>query len=247
MKIYPSFRLQLRDHAPAVIVYYAVLVSMVIISLIIMPFVTNPDDSGYVATNGVTAVTMIFSCIVSLCAFKDVFFLSLQYGVSRRTQFLARLMTMGTICAVLAVADELYTLLLQGLDHIFPNVFSGGSLYWMIYSSDGTSPKGPFFDIVFSFFALLAVCSFGYLLTVLNYRLNKLGKLLFWAGTPITVGLIVSYVSEHPAIAGRVVPFLMSLLGAGFSSLPRMLVTCTVLTAVFSGLTWLLMRRAAVK
>ena len=82
---------------------------------------------------------------------------------------------------------------------------------------------------------------------MLNYRLNKIGKVLFWAGTPIIVGLIASYISKDPAIAGIILPFLTGLMWTLFSSLPRMVISCTLLTVVFSGLTWLLMRRAGVK
>ncbi|NBJ88437.1 hypothetical protein [Acutalibacter sp. 1XD8-36] len=246
MKIYPSFRLQLRDHIPAVIIYYIVLISMALLSLALIPFMT-PDDNVHVTTNGVTAVTIIFAFICSLCAFKDSFFLSIQHSVSRRTQFIARLGTLGAVCAVLALGDELYTLMLTGLGRLFPTVFSGESLYQMIYSYDGMSPKGSVFDIIFSFFSFLAVSSLGYLLTVLNYRLNKIGKVLFWAGTPIAVVLIASYISAHPSVAGIIIPFLTGLIWALFSSLPRMIISCTLLTVVFSGLTWLLMRRAGVK
>ena len=246
MKIYPSFRLQLRDHIPAVIIYYIVLISMALLSLALIPFMT-PNDNVHVTTNGVTSMTIIFAFICSLCAFKDSFFLNIQHSVSRRTQFIARLGTLGTVCAVLALGDELYTLLLTGLGHLFPKVFSGESLYRMIYSYDGMSPKGQVFDIIFSFFSFLAVSSLGYLLTVLNYRLNKIGKVLFWAGTPIAVGLIASYISAHPSVAGIIISFLTGLIWALFSSLPRMIISCTLLTVVFSGLTWLLMRRAGVK
>ncbi len=246
MKIYPSFRLQLRDHIPAVIIYYIVLISMALLSLALIPFMT-PNDNVHVTTNGVTSMTIIFAFICSLCAFKDSFFLNIQHSVSRRTQFIARLGTLGAVCAVLALGDELYILALTGLGRLFPTVFSGESLYRMIYSYDGMSPKGSVFNIIFSFFALLAVSSLGYLLTVLNYRLNKIGKVLFWAGTPIAVGLIASYISAHPSVAGIIIPFLTGLIWALFSSLPRMIISCTLLTVVFSGLTWLLMRRAGVK
>ena len=246
MKIYPSLRLQLRDHAPALIVYYSVLMSMVLLSLILIPFMNDKDNIS-LHTNGVTAVTMIFAFICSLCAFKDIFLMNLQHGVSRKTQFLARLGTMGAVCAILALADEAYTLLLTGLEKIFPDVFMGSSLYWMLYSFDGSSPKGPFFDIVFSFFAFLAVCSLGYLITVFNYRLNKLGKVVFWAGTPAVILTAAGVISENPSLQKAVVIPLMDLLGLCFGSFPHMIVTCTVAAAVCSGLAWLLMRRAAAK
>lgn len=72
MKIYQSFRYQLWEQRYAFFVYYAVLVSMILVSLAAMPFVPH-EASGFVSTNGATAITAVFAFILSLCAFKESF------------------------------------------------------------------------------------------------------------------------------------------------------------------------------
>lgn len=254
MKIYQSFRYQLWEQRMAVLIYYGVMTAMVLLSLLAIPFISS-EGGDFISTNGITAVTCVFAFILSLCAFKDSFLMNLQHGISRRSQFLGRLCALGALCGVMAVADEIYTLLLTGLQRLFPEIFHGSSLYEMSYCStptaDGfmveTTPVTVLLSVVFSFFLLLVMCSLGYLITVLMYRMNKWGKILFWAGIPILFILLCSFISSHAALEAKVCAFIVEAASLCFSSLPRVIVTCTLLTALFSGFTWLLMRRAPVK
>lgn len=258
MKILPSMRYQLRDHRNPILVYYGVLVAMILLTLLFIPF---SGDSRYnVATSGVTAVTMFFLFICSLCAFKDSFRFNLQHGTSRKTQFLARMGTMGIICALLAVADEIYTLLMALLEFLMPGNFFSSSLYEMIYSvsvfdsRDGvisysveTNTSTVLCSVVFSFFFLLAASSFAYLITVFNYRLNKIGKIIFWVSWPFAFTAVSAFLDANPKIANNLAPVLTQVSRVTIATLPRFCVTCTLLTAVFLALTWLLMRRAHIK
>lgn len=244
MKIYPTFRYQMRDQRTAVLVYYGVMASMVLLSLIAMPVISGKGI--FVSTNGVTAVTSVFAFILSLCSFKESFLMNLQHGVSRNSQFLGRLAAMGAVCAIMAAADEGYTLLTAALQAIFPDSFQGSSLYEMVYAGEA-SPISPLLSIVFSFFLLLAACSLGYLLTVFTYRLNKMGKLLFWAGVPALTIVFFSYLEANFTLYGQILAFIVNVGRLCFASLPRMALTCTLAAAIFSTLTWLLMRRAVVK
>lgn len=255
MSIYPSFRYQLWDHRTAILVYYIVLAGMLLASLIAVPFISI-GSGDFVSTNGVTAVTTVFAFVLSLCAFKDSFLMNLQHGVSRRSFFLGRLAVMGTVCGILALLDEAYTLLLKGLQAIWPHAFLSSSLYEMIYCytpKEGgftieTSPATILMSVVFSFFVLLAASSLGYLVTAFMYRLNKTGKILFWAGAPILLVILASYCGTYPySPVTRFVEDALMLAAECIATLPRLMLTCTVCTLTFSGLSWLLMRRAAVK
>lgn len=260
MKILPSYRYQLRDQGPAIVVYYCVMVGMVLLNLLALPFVPDGADLR-VTSGGISAVTAIFSFILALCAFKDSFLLSIQHGASRRSQFLARLGALGTICGVMAVADEVYTLLVALLGIPFPDSFFAHSLYEIIYTTSvwaagdhfdfqysiQTNTASVFLSVVFTFFLLLAISTFGYLITVLNYRLGKAGKIVLWCGWPALLIAGSTFFDVNPRVADAVFGFFMNLAKVCFSTLPRMCLTCLVMAAVFSGLTWLLMRRAHVK
>lgn len=259
MNVLPSYRYQIHDQRLAVLVYYGVLVGMVLLNLLFLPFVPSGSDFQ-VTSGGVTAITMVFSFILSLCAFKDSFLLNIQHGASRRSQFLARLGAMAAVCGVMAVADEIYTLFIGLLSFAFPKSFFAHSLYEICYASDITSAAGPEFtysihtsgttvllSIVFSFFVLLAVNALGYLITVLNYRLNKVGKIILWCGWPSLFIAGSALLGANPWLEEALLSVLVSFSRLCLSTLPRLCLTSLALTAAFSGLTWLLMRRMAVK
>jgi len=258
MKIVPSLRYQVRDCRNAIIVYYGVVIAMVLLNLLCIPLAGNKANFT-ISSGGITAVTGFFAGVLSLCAFKDSFLLHLQHGVSRRTQFLARLGALGIISAVLAVSDEIYTLLLKLLGYFFPGNFFSASFYEILYSTDVTrTADGAFYSIlttpativlsiVFSFFYLLAVSSLAYLISVLNFRLNKVGKIIFWVGWPFLLVFGGAFFDYHPEVANAFVGFIATVSRVCLSTLPRLCLTCLVLTAIFSGLTWLLMRRTHIK
>ncbi len=258
MKTKASLRYQLRDQRNAILVYYSVITLMVVLSLVFMPF--SPADSYFsISSGGITAVTGMFAGVLSLCTFKDCFLLSLQHGVSRKSHFLARLGSLGLVCAIMAVGDEIYTLILKLLEHIFPGRFFASSLYEMIYCSDymelssgtyrsiQTTTTTILLSVVFSFFFLLAICSFTYLVSVLNFRLNKVGKIIFWVSWPALFVLLDAFLVAHPQFANSLVPVLTRLASMTISTLPRLCLTCLAASAVFCGITWLLMRRAHAK
>ncbi len=244
MKFSPSFRYLLRDQRNAILVYYAVLASMTLLPLLVTPFISIGDGDA-VSINGTTAVTTGFAFILSLCAFKESFLMNLQHGISRRSQFLTWLAAMGTICVIMAVADEAYTFLFKMLYAAFPGNFQAVSLYGMTYANSDGYTILP--SIVFSFFLLLSVCSLGYLVTVFMYRLHKMGKIIFWAGAPTLFILVSSFITAHPGLRAKALTCIAEVSRLCYSTLPRMVLTCTLLTAFFSALAWLLMRRAPVK
>lgn len=265
MKIKPSIRYQLHDQRLSFLVYYGVMVGMILLNLLFLPFAGGSDLR--ITSGGITAVTSIFFFIVGLYSFKEPFLLGLQHGISRRSQFLARLASMGIGCAFLALADEIYTLLVALLKIPFPNSFFAFSLYEMVYggstgtklflglgpmdeataSASHTAPTAILLSIVFSFFVLLVFNSFGYLVTTLNYRLGKTGKIILWCGWPALLMASGVLFDANPRLASALAAFMVNLTRLCFSTLPRMCLTCLVLTALFSALTWLLMRRANAK
>ena len=167
---------------------------------------------------------------------------------------------MATVCGAMAVADEIYTLLISLLSFPFPNSFFAHSLYEICYCTDVTSVVSSDFtytvstsgtsavlSIVFSFFVLLAVNAFGYLITAFNYRLGKVGKIILWTGWPCLLIAGSAILEVNPWLEKMLLSFFVNFSRICLSSLPRLCLTCLALTAVFSGLTWLVMRRTAVK
>lgn len=192
MKVFASFRYQLADQKRGILTYYGVLLGFYVLFEILFVVAAVGEDVNGSTTNGITAVTAVYVFVASLCSFKDNFGMSLQNGVSRRSTFLARLCTAGAMCAVMAVADELVTILAPLPSRLMGIEMGSMSLMENLYfSAAGAWQAGAFLlhlcSAAFGFFMLLAAAGLGYLITTLFYRLNKLGKILVGAGVPVLV------------------------------------------------------------
>ena len=258
MKVFASFRYQLADQKRGILTYYGVLLGFYVLFEILFVVAAVGEDVNGSTTNGITAVTAVYVFVASLCSFKDNFGMSLQNGVSRRSTFLARLCTAGAMCAVMAVADELVTILAPLPSRLMGIEMGSMSLMENLYfSAAGAWQAGAFLlhlcSAAFGFFMLLAAAGLGYLITTLFYRLNKLGKILVGAGVPVLVffglpalELLEQFISNG-AVIKAVSGFFAVVFQFAFGQPQNTALTCLVLFAAMSGLSWLLMRRAVVK
>lgn len=235
MKVFASFRYQLADQKRGILTYYGVLLGFYVLFEILFVVAAVGEDVNGSTTNGITAVTAVYVFVASLCSFKDNFGMSLQNGVSRRSTFLAPLPSrlMGIEMGSMSLMENLY------------------------FSAAGAWQAGAFLlhlcSAAFGFFMLLAAAGLGYLITTLFYRLNKLGKILVGAGVPVLVffGLpaleLLDQFISNGAVIKAVSGFFAVVFQFAFGQPQNTALTCLVLFAAMSGLSWLLMRRAVVK
>lgn len=257
MQIYSSFRYLLCSHKKDLLIYYLVLVGIQLLAVIAsVPFTlvsVESADRVITSTNGITAISCMFILVSGICSFRENFSMALQNGVSRRSLLLGRLCASAMLCLVLAVLDEASTLLLR-LMGLLPGVqTSSHSLLETIFTLDLSPTLAALAAVPFSFCILLAFWGLGYFISVLFYRLNKLGKLLVGVGSGFLflVGLpgILELYSRYPQWP------VWSLLGTALSKFFELAfsapwnagVSCLFLFALFSAFTWLLTRRAALK
>lgn len=253
MNIYPSFRYQLSTHKVTIIVYYSVFVGAFLLMDLSVTFLNGDVHS---TMNGLSASTFIVAFVMGLCSFKENFAMALQNGVSRRSLFLSRLCTTAAFCAILAVLDEAVTLFFYGLS-LLPNVN-------LVVKSILETAYGPVFvgthpalialcSILYSFFLLLTASGLGYFITVLFYRLNKPGKIAVGVGVPVFPMVIIPLLkelNEHIAdgkIGEAAVRIMGQFLDLAFGQPQNAMLSCFLIFAVFSGFTWLLLRRASLK
>ncbi len=257
MQIYSSFRYLLCSHKKDLLYYYIILVGIQLLALFVAaPFtLANPESSDMVitSTNGITAISCIFILVAGICSFRENFSMALQNGVSRRSLLLGRLCASAALCLILAVLDEASTLLLRLMD-LLPGVqTSSHSLLETIFTLELSPTLAALASVPFSFCILLAFWGLGYFISILFYRLNKLGKLLVGVGIGFLflVGLpgIFELYSRYPqwpiwpVLGTALVNFFQLAFGAPWNAG----VSCLLLFALFSAFTWLLMRRAALK
>lgn len=246
MNILASYRYQMKDHKNAVLVYYLIIFFIYIVAEGIL-FIVSPATEAESSMNGNEITSLIFLFVVGLCTFKETFLFSLQNGICRKTLFWAKLLTMVSIAALISVADAVVLLINRGCSLLANSQLTAYSLYGALYGApNGHSIKMLFPNFFIEFFLALAVMAVGYFITILFYRLNKMGKILVGAGIPVLWCIVLPLLDIrffHMSIskaAGRLMVFA--------AERPSHLIVSSILIfVVFCAAAFLLMRRAVVK
>lgn len=156
-----SFRLQMRDYHPALIIYYVIIFVILAIASISVSYGNS--------VSGLESSTSWFLFVCGLCSFRANFLLHLQLGSSRKTLFKGWLSTAGTICFGISLINLILLLVLNLILH-FPigsHIFSIEIENVFLRLFAGT---------VYYFCEYFMIISIGYLITSGFYRLNKTGK-----------------------------------------------------------------------
>jgi hypothetical protein len=203
--------------------------------------------------SGIEAATVIFVFISGLCSFKEAFLMLMQNGISRRTFFLGRIITVLSVALTMALIDQIIIIASKAVSGLTDNIIESRSLFEQLYhtKASGMSFAGSTLSsFVFAFSLYLCFMSAGYLITLIFYRLNKAGKLVIGIGVPVglfTVLPIFDLIAAGGRISAAIYHFIAFAFGLETHQLANALITCIVAFFLLSGLSWLLVRRAPVR
>ena len=240
MKLAAPFKYQLRDMIRSTGIYY--LVILLILALSLLSVITIRFNGGS-ANMPFRFISGWFLFVIGLCTFKEYFLYFVQNGVSRRSFFVSKLLAMGTLCVLVALVDSLLVLVCSQL-------FPGN--YFQFTSLSGEDAHSYLPSLCYAICQNLLIFAAGSFITVLYYRLNKVGKLIVSIGVPalllfgLPILLVGTAVSESSFLS-ILVRWIADALAWIFDALERVCLLCLALTAVILICTWLLQRRAAVK
>lgn len=247
MNILASYRYQMADHKNAILIFYLILIGLSLISgsiFVVSNTGNTADDVGY---GGSEMVSLIFLFVVGLCTFKEIFFLFLQNGVSRKTLFAGKLLTIASIALIMSAVDTALFLLTKGAMALTGNEKYIFTFYDALYGANDVS--GPVMlqvkSFFFEFFLALFVMAFGYFITILFYRLNNIGKILVGAGVPVFLLFGLPLLDSYLDIP--VMSALFQVWTIATRTAARLTLSALLGFALFSALAWLLMRKAVLK
>ena len=244
MKLNAAFRYQLFDHKTSVMVYYIVIIALSILIGAGLFFFTSadginmPEPSAHVEPMSFVGATVVFLFISGLCGFKENFMFALQSGVSRKTLFLSRLIAFAALAAFMMIADYIL----------------GSVLGLVLAAVSGMSMSVVFNSSIASLF--LAMCysfvmlTLGYCISILFFRLNKTGKILVGAGVPVFCFILLPMFDGYVTggvIMRAIANFCGALMRAIFAHTVWSYLILLAGAAVLALLSWLMMRRAAIK
>ncbi len=224
-------------------VYYIVIIAMsLLVGVGLSAFAgwrvetgAGSQEANSLSYSGATA---IFLFVSGLCGFKENFLFALQSGISRKTLFWSRLIAFSALAVFMTIADYI-------LSYIFAFIVSLTTALNLTSAVAFTVPH--FFMALLYAFTMLAL---GYCITIMFFRLNKAGKILVGAGVPVFF-MFVLPMFDGFVLGGVIMKALMNFIGRILELIASPSVYGALIlvgaSAVFALLSWLMMRRAAIK
>lgn len=232
MKIKSAYKYQISELKKPVIIYYAIIVAMMAAAAIIMAVFKNSVIHIESFDNPYSMATVIFLFVCGLNSFRQQFHMFLANGLSRKTLFLSTLAAFATASVAMAVID--------GILDMAASLYLSGNLPTQFVDA-----------FVWSVFCYMAAAVTGIFITTAYYRMNKAVKLLVSIGVPVMVFIVIPIV-DYTFFNGVITTGFYRFISAATSLLgednPYSMVLVNIFNvAIFSGLSWMLTRRAIVK
>lgn len=250
MTFQAAYRYQLADSKKAVPYFYGIIFLLFLTLTVGITSVGISSDATVVS--GMDTITPVFLFVAGLNSFKESFLMMLQNGVSRKTMFCSKLLAALTIAGAMAAIDNLILLAGGAFSKNFENV-SFLSVYEPLYLDVGAQQSPLLLHLhIYLYDVLLYFCLFcaGLLITMLFYRLNKMGKVAVGAGVPVFLTFIYPIVDTF-LFRGKISAAILRLFDVAFGITTRnpyaAMLSLAVCIAATSALGWLLARRAVMK
>jgi hypothetical protein len=254
MNLNLSVKYQLHDSKKPLVVFYSVLFLSTLIIILLTGFSKNSVVSVKGSLQGLEMASAVFLFVAGLTSFREIFRLFVQNGVSRKALFLGRLITVACISMGMSLIDNMAARFFRA---ILP---AGGrleymSLFEMLYGSRYASRSSGFLrlfeGILLMFTIYVGLSMIGYFITTLYYRMQKGTKIAVSIGVPAFLFILLPMVDSYVfggALGRAIEKFLLFAFGFLNGANPYYaMVTMLLIFAVFSGLSWLLVRKAVVK
>ncbi|MDU5262968.1 MAG: hypothetical protein E6176_11120 [Clostridium celatum] len=228
------------------IIYYFIFIC-VVIGLIAV-------SKGTIIMSGIEISTIIFLFVCGLNSFKSNFYFAKSNGISRKTFIKGLLISSIPIALIMSIID----IIINRIINIFiksPTLYdmSYGSLLGdvgIVYGSDWiqiNTFSNIFNNILFQFsFCLLAYVA-GIVINMIYYRSNKYVKVLVSVAPVMLMIFNTTLTIRNPRLAMKLNEFIDYIFGFEPLNVFACIITFLVITAILSGIAFLLIRKAVIK
>lgn len=246
MSVRSAVKYQIDESKKPLVIFYSIIYAIMIIS--ILSINTLSGNEAQVRIGGLEAASMIFIFIAGLNSFKETFRMFLQNSLSRKTLFISFVLSIISVSAFMALIDSINAIIAGSITR-YQSAFM--QLYGQRYTGNSSNIQMIIEGFLWYTFAYLFLAMLGYFITILYYRMNSVMKLVVSIGVPSLFIIILPYIDgtfAGGAIFNAIGSFFKTAWGYrnGFNPYYS-IVTCTLLSAVFAGFSYLLIRRATIK
>lgn len=250
MNILASYRYQMEDNKKGVGVYYLVIACVFAFFFIMTLLLDTLGDPVSGQLGGFDFATIIFLFVASLNSFKENFGMLLQNGISRKTLFYGRLLTSVSIAFVMAIIDKLLLLAFKALSSSTDGNLVCSSLFEQAYQFNNDQLSTHFISFLLSLLLYMTISSIGYFITILYYRLGKSGKIAISVALPVGLFMVfplLDYILTRGRISARISILIDTAFGLSTNRPGNAMITCLLLFILLSLISWLMIKRAAIK
>ncbi len=253
MKIKQAFSFEFSDVKKGMCIFYSVLGLLLIFFLVLFTINGTPDsDSSF---NSFEFSTYLFMFLMGCVMFNQSFHMTIQNGVSRRTMYFAKLLSFAAAAAIATVINV--ALIIGGAflpDHLAS--FRMVTLLDVSYGlrMDFLSPAGSIFLTFMTFFLLMLLAAIGNFFAASYYKMTKSTAIVVSICVPVILFAAISL--DVLFLNSRILTKLLEAFNfiSGLGLLPgtafapwRAPVSCLILSGIFFGITWLIIRRMDIK
>lgn len=243
MNLKVAVRYRLYDNKRAMIIFYIIILSVFIFSLILANVIRD-THSGRLLLGGFDTASMIFLFVLGMNSFKEVFKMFIQNGLSRKTMFLSQVLFVALICPVMAVADRLLAII-GGLLSTLSNQFFTTGLFEEMFEQHAVV-RFSLVSLLFNISMYILAAMVGFFITTLYYRMNKIQKIMLSVGVPVLLFTVLP-VLDTIFLEGMITRIISTIVVFAFSNPWMSMLTGVVLAMIFGGLSWLLVKRAVAR
>lgn len=248
MRTKKSFKYQFQEVWQSIGLLYLVQVGMRLVAL----FIASKVGGEHVTMNGMNMMSAMFMLIVGMCTFRENFQFLLQNGVSRKHVLAGKMLAFAAGAGMCAVADALLGIVDQKLSG-WENIKFGGEILPLFYPAF-LDQSSQFVRVIISVALLFVVYGLfagaGCVLSIIWYRLNKVGKLVFAFGVP-TVLWVLYPIVDYFLFGGRsmvaIMNAIMKLSGIADGNPFYGLLSGTVGLAILTGINTVLIGKTVVR
>ncbi|HEY8421545.1 MAG TPA: hypothetical protein VIL05_07390 [Thermoclostridium sp.] len=244
MKLNVAVKYRLYDNKKAILIFYIVIVS-VLAFMFLFSALNRGNHKFNGSIQGLELASAIFLFVVGLNSFKEIFRMFMQNGISRKTMFLSYVASTAAICIIMAFIDSILALISRSITAVNGGIYSRGVIE-MMYGKQVNSIGTFLLSIILCFFINIAFTSLGFFITTLYYRMNKTQKITVSIGVPALLFVILP-IADTLLLNGIFFTGLAGILTASFRDPFMCMLSCFVLSGVLMALSWMLVRKAAVK
>jgi len=193
------FKFQLKESIKPTIIFYGIFL-FVMLTLVYLSENTN----GSVSSSGIELSTAIFLFVCGLNSFKSQFYLAQGNNISRKSFLKGTVLYGFAFSGILPVVDIIIN---RGFNLVIPCPMNYDMMYGSIRTMSFTQGMSSFVvnnsiqtlmgTYMFTTAAYVFVFMLGLVMTMLMFKLNKIGKLIFW-GSGAVLFIYTNLVSLIP-------------------------------------------------